>query len=163
MTTGAFSRNVGKLFSKFKLVTDNLLFIQIILFLFAWYQQHWLYNLMSVAFFHVFRNLCWTKCNWRPQQMVCWRATSFDIVLLRTISSVMTFSQALLVITFFCFGRFSAMLDEGNTVTRVFYPSKENVAVVAFKKKIAELFFGNANDMWVGPWPPSPLLFVFTQ
>ena len=25
--TGAFSRNVGKLFSKLKLVTDNLLFI----------------------------------------------------------------------------------------------------------------------------------------
>ena len=39
------------------------------------------------------------------------------------------------------------MLDEGNTVTRVFYPSRENVAVLAFKKKIAELFFGNANDM----------------
>ena len=39
------------------------------------------------------------------------------------------------------------MLDEGNTVTRVFYPSKENMAVVAFKKKIVELFFGNANDM----------------
>ena len=27
MTTGAFSQNVGKLFSKLKLVTDNLLFI----------------------------------------------------------------------------------------------------------------------------------------
>ena len=27
MTTGAFSRNVGKLFSDLKLVTDNLLFI----------------------------------------------------------------------------------------------------------------------------------------
>ena len=27
MTTGAFSRNVGKLFSELKLVTDNLLFI----------------------------------------------------------------------------------------------------------------------------------------
>ena len=39
------------------------------------------------------------------------------------------------------------MLDEGNAVTHVFYPSKENMAVVAFKKKIVELFFGNANDM----------------
>ena len=27
MTTGAFSQNVGKLFSKLKLVTDNLLYI----------------------------------------------------------------------------------------------------------------------------------------
>ena len=27
MTTGAFSQNVGKLFSKLKLITDNLLFI----------------------------------------------------------------------------------------------------------------------------------------
>ena len=27
MTTGAFSGNIGKLFSKLKLVTDNLLFI----------------------------------------------------------------------------------------------------------------------------------------
>lgn len=51
------------------------------------------------------------------------------------------------LITFFCFGRFSAVLDGGNTVTRVFYFNKENVAVVAFKKKIAELFSGNTNDM----------------
>ena len=29
MTTGAFSRNVGKLFSELKLVPDNLLFIQV--------------------------------------------------------------------------------------------------------------------------------------
>ena len=29
MTTGALSRNVGKLFSELKLVTDNLLFIQV--------------------------------------------------------------------------------------------------------------------------------------
>ena len=28
MTTGAFSQNIGKLFSKLKLVTDNLLFIK---------------------------------------------------------------------------------------------------------------------------------------
>ena len=41
------------------------------------------------------------------------------------------------------------MLDGGNTVTRVFYSNKENVAVVAFKKKIAELFSGNTNDMYV--------------
>ena len=29
MTTGAFSRNIGKLFSKLKLVPDNLLFISL--------------------------------------------------------------------------------------------------------------------------------------
>ena len=29
MTTGAFSRNVGKLFSELKLVTDNLLYLAI--------------------------------------------------------------------------------------------------------------------------------------
>ena len=39
------------------------------------------------------------------------------------------------------------MLDGGNTVTRVFYSNKENVAIVAFKKKIVELFSGNTNDM----------------
>ena len=32
MTTGAFIRNVGKLFSKLKLVTDNLLSIQSVMF-----------------------------------------------------------------------------------------------------------------------------------
>ena len=29
MTTGAFSRNIGKLLSKLKLVTDNLLFMKV--------------------------------------------------------------------------------------------------------------------------------------
>lgn len=77
--------------------------------------------------------------------MVCLRATSFNTVLLNP--SVVCKHREVYLLSHSSVGRFSAVLDGGNTVTRVFYSNKENVAVVAFKKKIAELFSGNTNDM----------------
>ena len=62
MTTGAFSRNIGKLFSELKLVTDNLLFIYGDWRLHPHYSKHkksWRQKVLTAPLKH---KTCWLAC-----------------------------------------------------------------------------------------------------